>query len=324
MSLMAVTSTAAHAATLGSPEFAMSTNTIGATGVTYTWGLTTPTGGTVTSFTLGIPLDATYATGSTLPAPTVYGLSGCTVSGATISTAGNTSPLADGTVTVSTSSCVVPAGTSVAISIGGFKNPTVAEANFESSIGFGTDTGSAPAVPLGSDHTNIAVMVPESLTFTNSKDSLALLPIPGSSTPTVAPAVSLGVSTNASGGYTLSGCTYNSVLKHGTDTIPTASTGAATALSGANPGLGASASTASAGLTLSAANKWSATSSTLVVGYQADATSTSCSAPNEVIASRTNPTNGDTITLTNQVLVPASQPSGLYTGTIYYNVTPNY
>ena len=318
---VALTSSPAFAAgTLSGVNLSVSNNAASLGGVTntatYTWNFTTATTGTLTSLSFTVPSGTT---GSSLTVGTTYGLGACTVGAAT---------LAATTVTVALTTCgSIAASTPVSVPISGFTNSTTTTGAFSSVASTYTgssvlnDSGTAGSVNFASNQTAVTVVVPNSLTFTNSATAVSLLAVPG--TVATASPVVLGVSTNARNGYTLSGCvTAGNILTGATSgaTIASASNTAVAALptSGSTSALGAQATLTGTGASLQAT--WAGTTGSNYLGYAATCGTTGA----EKISSNTGPTTGDTLTLTNGVGVSATQTADTYLGKITYQVVPSY
>jgi hypothetical protein len=318
---IALSSTPAVAAgALTSVSMSVSNNAASLGGVTntatYSWNFVTATAGTLTSLSFTVPSGTT---GASLTVGTTYGLGACTVGAAT---------LASTTVTVALTTCgSIAASTPVYVPISGFTNSTTTTGSFASVASTYTgssvlnDSGTATAVNFASNQTAVTVVVPNSLTFTNSATAVSLLAVPG--TVATASPVVLGVSTNARNGYTLSGCvTSSNVLTGGTSgaTIPSASNTAVAALptSGTTSAFGAQAAITGTGATLQ--TLWAGTTGSNYLGYAATCGTTG----GQKISSNTGPTSGDTLTLTNGVGVSATQTADTYSGKITYQVVPSY
>jgi hypothetical protein len=268
------------------------------------------------SVTFTVPTGTTLAT----PSVTAYGLTGCTV--------GTPSQTAL-TVTVPVvGPCTINASTPVSLAVSTFTNGSQTTAytstvTTNSATGTAVDTGTA-SVTFGSNQTVATVIVPDTLTFTNSATTVTLLPVPrivATTTP-----VNLGISTNAKSGFTLQACdTAGSLVGPGTNTIPQSSNGTATALptSGTASAFGAFAvaTHGSAGTgTFTLNTPWSTTTSSLFLGYNA-----SCNAGSgSTVATESGPVTGDQLAITNGVAISDIQAAGTYTGTITYQVNPSY
>jgi hypothetical protein len=305
--VIATTTNADAAGVLGDLSFSATNNTANATGVSYTWAFTAPTGGTLTSIDLG-----TTGTGGTATVGAVYGLD-CTLSAA--------GP-ASNKVTLTGSSCTVPAGQSIGITIGGLSNgasgapgtSTVTVTYADAS----TDTASATLVDTVSQSTAVSVLVPESLTLDTNTSAISLTAIPG----VVGKAsqdVALTVVTNASS-YALHACVSDTAQALGdghSHYIKSSNQTTATALGNSNDGLGANVASSGASL----ASPWTGTTATgsgVKLGYTAD-----CTDAGSIVATGA-PTIGDTVTFTNYVYAKGTQAAGTYTGTISYSAVPTF
>jgi hypothetical protein len=323
---VALTGSPAFAGSLTSPTFSTSNGAANVSGTgntaTYTINFITSTSW-VASATGSVTF--TVPTGTTLSgaAVTAFGLGGCTIGTATQAVL---------TVTVQVQSCTVPINTPVSIAVSGFTNGTQITA-FPSAIatnsatGTSVDTGNAAAVTFGSNQTIATVIVPDTLTFTNSATAVTLLAVPqivATTTP-----VNLGISTNAKSGYTLQACDTAGALTGptgpGPNTIPQSSNGAATALptNGTSSAFGAYAvathGTGGSG-TFTLTTPWSGTTSSLFLGYNALCTAGAGS----TVATETGPVSNDLLAITNGVGISNTQAAGTYTGTITYQVNPSY
>ena len=315
---VALSASPASAATLDDVTMTVGNNATAATDTTYTWNFTTKTAGTLTSLTFTVPAGTTLTT----PAPTSYGLTGCTI---------GTPTLSSGTVTVPLTTCrSVAASTPVSIAISGFTNTSTATTAFMSTVttvatAATVDTGTASGgVNFNANTTDVTVVVPESLSFTNANTAITLLPVPGNSTPATG-AVKLTVATNAQGGYSLTSCVTTDITD-GSHTI--AQRISAGPLDGTATAFGAQASVVSnngSGTdgtgTATRQGAWATTSGSNYLGYAADC---ELLTTNAAVVTNTGTTNGDDLTLTNAVGVDAVQPNGEYTGTVTYRVTPSY
>lgn len=301
--------------------FTSSNNAASATGVTYTWSLSVPAGtsAVVDKILLTLPTGAS----GTPTNPVIYGLpTGCS---SAFNSSGTTI-----TLTGAASACQLPAPSTLAISLSGFTNPAAGSVTTRAELDNATPTDIADGsttVAIAPTSTSVSVLVPESLTFTNTRTDIQMMAIPGGNQ-VDAPEVDLTVATNAADGYKLNGCvttahqlTFTTSTATTKPTIPQANTTTAALLDkDANPGFGASATlTASSGSSATLTAPWTDTTGGKVLGYDALCTNTSAQ-----IASSTGPTNGDTLSLVNSVKLAGTQPGGLYTGEIDYTVTPKY
>jgi hypothetical protein len=218
-----------------------------------------------------------------------------------------------------TGACAVPALTPVSISITGFTNTATVAAGFQSIVTTSAgDTGTAttPGVDFNDNTTAVTVVVPDSLTFVNGNTAITLLPVPGILG--TSPPVPLTVSTNAKGGYSLSGCVTANFSNGAGSTIGEASNTAAAPLSPTATAFGAQAAKTSTNGTLQA--PWLSANGLDYLGYAA-----TCGAGlGQTIFSNPGPTSSDVITLTNSVGISATQANGTYTGSIAYQVSPSY
>lgn len=284
---------------------------------TYTWSFTTATASiTPTALTFTVPTGTTKT--STLSA-TIYGITGCSAAAPT---------LVGTTVTETmTGTCnAVAKTTPVQVAITKFKNGT-ASTIFKSAVtvksSTATPTATSPVVPFANNTTAVTVTVPDSLTFTNSNTSITLLPIPGGATATTTP-VTLTVKTNAKTGYTLAGCVLSANAIKGVTTstiigqLATVTAAATLPATATNFGAKATVTTTGSG-TAALGTTWS-TDSGKYLGYN----STCGTTGHSVIMKSTTPVNTNKLTLTNAVRAKALQPADVYTGTISYQVTPNY
>lgn len=301
----------ASAASITSAQFAVSSNVATATGVTYTWVFVPPTSG-VTSLASGnITLSVPAGTAGSLSNGnvTLYG-----VTSPTLTSVG----IASNTITLSFTAGTLTIGRPVSIQVTGITNGA-AVANFQSTIGVNTSTDSGStsnSVSIAANTTTVNVIVPQSLTFSNSTTAVELMAFAGGPAVDATP-VALGVSTNNAGGYKLQAALTSGALASGANTIPSLNASTPVVLS-TNFGFGANAtSTGGTGTgTLSLTAPWASTSATDYLGYQG-----SLGTPAQV-ASNDGTTDGDTITLTNGLRIAGSQPSGTYQGTITYAVVP--
>jgi hypothetical protein len=286
-------------------------------GVTYTWGFTTATTGTLDQITFTVPPGTPDNASLTLPGT----LSGITCSGTT------TAAVSSQLVTVTLPAlCSVPANTGVSIPISGFENtPTpISNSLWTSTVTTYTlpstqvDTGTTNDVNFPNNSTGVTVVVPQSLTFTNNGPlNIGLFPVPGFVA--TAPAVTVGVSTNNPNGYFLSGCVLAPITDQASlltpkPTIPQANPPSLPVAAG-NTAFGAEATVAPSGGTGAPTTGWSGSTYS---GY-----STTCtSSGHDVIMADAGAASGDIVTLTNAASVTAVQAAGTYTGTITYAVTP--
>lgn len=315
-----------------SVTFTSSNNSAAATNVTYTWTFA----GTGQTAAVDVKTIVVTPPGGTPGSPDLahallYGLpSGCTADFSGW-------PFISLTA-ASTGACEIGTSDVLALSLGGFTNPstsgsvstTIEMDDATSPVATDLARGSDSSSSIAPTSTSVNILVPESLTFTNDTTDIEMTAIPGGAEVDAAP-VTMTISTNAEKGYKLDACvtTANALtLQAATTTpapkIPQAGTTTAAPLSnvasGHNPGFGASATINGTGAALTA--PWDGTSSgTNVLGYDSSCTDASGDAQ---IASNAGPTDGDTLTLTNKVALDGSQAGGTYKGEIDYTVTPTY
>ena len=177
------------------------------------------------------------------------------------------------------------------------------------------DTVVSPAVVLAASNTAIATTVAKRATFTLDTSAFNLGMDPG--LPALADqsqAVGLTVLTNANSGYTLTVADLATGMQSssaGNPVIADVSAGKATSM--VWPGANKFGYTVTGtGVTIDAAFNGSKYAGYVSTGEQ--------------IASRTNPTGGvaDTISIVNRVAIDYASPTGDYTDTITYTMTPNY
>lgn len=298
---------AADAATLANPTWSVSNNQVSATPVIYTYSFRTATSGSIK--TILFVVSGAGLAGTPVIAKN-YGISAGTVgrSGQTI------------TYTVTTAA-TIPANIPIYIEFSGMTNSGTA-GSYTTAI---TTRTSAPAtidgatntsaVTLAANNTAVSVTISKSATFTidNEAFTLALdpsLPALADQTQTV----SLTVLTNANSGYTL--------------TVGDLSTGLQSSGTG-NPVIEDVSTDKSGSMAWPGANKWGYT--VTATGATADAAFSSSkyagyTAAGEQVASRSTPTGGtpDTISIINRVAVDYGAPTGDFTDTVTYTLTPNY
>lgn len=310
----------ADADTITVVTFSTSDNTSGATGVTDTWGFTTPAAG----YTGPTTITLTAPPGTTSP---TLASSVLTVTGATGATCTKTlTSVTASTVTVDLdSNCAIAGSTPVSVVVDHLSNATTtSQADFYASVTIGSDTGTATAATTMLTGTHVTVIVPASLTFTNSATNIELDPVPGTGAAAADHDVVLGIKTNADNGYDLDACMTADLAE---DADPTKTIGQATAAGDAPVsldsalGFGGSATTSGATLDNHWAGSVAAGHENDVVGYDNDCADPSGHAR---VAYNDAATNGDTVTITNKVSVAAAQDPGTYEGDIDYVATPNY
>jgi hypothetical protein len=220
-----------------------------------------------------------------------------------------------------TSVVSVAAGVPIYISASGFTNTSTA-GSYTSAVttlaaGLSIDTGTSSSVSFGSSGTQATVVIPESLTFTNSTPSIMLLPVPGG--PAVSQAVTLSIATNAGQGYTLAASTSGITATSGSHTYTLAQQATPSTTLGTNR-FAATVTLTTAGTSLAALQgSWGTTGE--YVGY-----ASSSSGATYTIVTATAPTGAtaDQLVVTDATQVNNGQPAGTYTGTITYVVTPTY
>ncbi len=301
-----LTATTASAATLTSVSWTVSNNQVAKTAVTYAYSFKPATTGLVKTITFAV---SGAGLGGTPTISKNYGIGAGSVgiSGQTI------------TYTVTTPTTVT-AGVSIYLEFAGLTNPSVA-ASYTTSITTKDSVAAtidgptvSNAVTMAATNTAISATVAKSTTFTVDTTAFTLALDP--SLPALADqsqAVGLSVLTNANSGYTLTvgDSTGLRGASAGNPVIPAASTGKGTSVvwPGANrfgytvTGTGATIDTAFSG--------------TKYAGYVTGG---------EQIASRPGPTGGtaDTISIVNRVAIDYSSPTGDFTDTVTYTLTPNY
>lgn len=296
---------------------------------TYTWQFTTgaalSSGSTIT---MSVPNGTTALSGG-LTLGDTYGLTGCNATVGAL-TSGTSTTVSLTLANATSDTCSVAAGTSISIAITGIVNTTTADSGFTTAVSTSSDgtpgtAGTAgSAVPFSQNSTDVTVVVPKSLTFTNATTSLRLLPVPGGDA--VKGDVNLTVATNA--GYYLSACVpAGDEISNGSYTIDQVD-GPAT-LDGNTTGFGAQATLMTPGNNQAGVvgsgvfvGAWKTTSGSDYVGYAS--TCDAVSGDSSLIASNVGSTTGDQMTLANAVRVNAAQPADEYHGAIVYQVAPEY
>jgi hypothetical protein len=309
---LALSAVPASAAALTNVNFAASNTAVSSTLASntsiYAVSFTPATSALVNTITFSVPTGTPAAT---LTVGSTFGLGAC----GTI-----TAALAGTTVTVSmTTACTLSAAGSIYVQISGFTNTSTAIASFASAVatkngGTAVDAGTASSVNFVSNTTPVTIIVPDSLTFTNSSSSITLFPIPGAS-PITAPPYTLGITTNAHSGYILNGCSAGITGTTTSVLFPQASAG--TALSGTVSGFGVQVAATGTGATV--ASPFAGLTGNFYQGF-----ATTCSGTNHQIASNAGATAGDSYTFTAGASASGTQPADVYTGTINYQVVPNY
>jgi hypothetical protein len=304
--LLALTALPAGAATLTNMSWSVSNNQVSATGVSYSFSFRTATAGTIKSITFAVS-GAGLAGTPTITRAYGIGAGSVAIAGQTI------------TYTV-TSAVSVAAGIPVYIELGGLTNSGTA-GSYTTTITTRTsapatiDTGTTPAVTLAANNTAVTVNLAKSLTFAVNTTAFELDMDPSlGALADQSATVGLTVQTNASSGYTLSVADSAAGLQSsgtGNPVIAKVSTGKAASV--AWPGTPAWGYTVTGtGATIDAAF-----SGSKYAGYTAGG---------ETVATRTGTTGGsaDTISIANRVAIDYTSPSGVYSDTVTYTVTPNY
>jgi hypothetical protein len=280
--------------------------TNGGTDNTYSWGFTTA-GGALTQLTLEVPTG----TGGTLSAATIYGLGSCVPVAPSLTA---------GLITIDLNSCGTVSAGPVEVQISGFTNSTFT-GSFSSGIttyasATPVDTLTAAAITFENNTTAVHVIVPESLTFTNSATDITLLPAP---LITATADVTLGVTTNATNGYSVAGCVLasspdNRITDADSTIIPQMTTAASDVTTGQ---FGAEATSVSGSPTIN---------TTQFPASNFNGYSPLCDASGLIFSSLvpTTGTTPDQVTMTNGVKIAADQQAGNYNGLITYLVTPSY
>lgn len=304
--LLALTALPAGAATLQTMSWTVSNNQVAATGVSYAYSFKTTTAGTIKTITFAVSGAGLAGT------PTITRAYG--IGAGTVSRSGQTI-----TYTVTTA-VAIPANIPIYIELGGLTNTSTAGSyttviTTQTSVPATIDSGTTPAVTLAANNTAVTVNLAKSLTFTVNTTAfeLDMDPSLGALADQSAP-VGLTVQTNANSGYTLSVADTAAGLQSsgtGNPVIAKVSTGKATSV--AWPGSPAWGYTVTGtGATIDAAF-----SGAKYAGYTSGG---------ETIASRTGTTGGsaDSISIANRVAIDYTSPSGVYSDTVTYTVTPNY
>lgn len=304
----------AQAASLTNTTWSVSNNQVSATGVTYTFELTTATTGIIGSVKATVP----SGTAGTVAVGTVYGLGAGTAS------------LSGTTLTYAvTTPASVASGTPLYIEFTGLTNTSTAGSYTSTVSTYDNsatpaliDSAVSPSVSFGQNSTAVTVQIPKSLTFTSDTSSFTLQMDPSlTALSDLTKAVNVTVKTNAGQGYTLA--TKDTGLKtSGTPSyaIPAASSGVATGVpsaSFAGNTFGVSAALTVSGGSLAALQGAGLSTSGNYVGY---------TTAGETFVSATKPTGNtaDSLVLTNRVKIDYSTPAGTYTDTITYTVAPTY
>ncbi|AEV85719.1 hypothetical protein ACWT_4697 [Actinoplanes sp. SE50] len=276
----------------------------GATGVRYTWTFTTATTGTIKHVFLTVP------TGTGVPGSiTVSDLYGLTTGTATLT--GSTVDF------VVTSAASVSAGTGVLISLSGFTNTSTAGAyssviSTQDTAAPTIDTATGNTVTFNDTSTAVTVVVAQSTAFSSNTTGFTMLMDP--SVPSLATQtkdVVLTVATNAANGYTLGTRISQQPLGQARGaTLP--------AVAG-SVGSPVTAGTDTFGYTVSAHTGVGTVQGSMGGGYAGYTT-----AGYAVPFAAFGPTNGDTVTLTNQAKIDYLLKADTYGASITYSVTPSY
>jgi hypothetical protein len=300
---------AASAATLTNTSWTVTNNQVSATPVSYDYSFKTATVGFIAKITFVV--SGAGLGGSVTPTIVKnYGIGA------------GTAARAGQTITYTVNSAVsIPAGIPIYVEFSGLTNSGTAgsyttaittQTGTSATIDGATNTG---AVTLAANNTAVTVTIAKSATFTIDTTAFTLAMDP--SLPALADqsqTVGLTVLTNANSGYTLTvgDSTGLKSSSTGTPVIAAVSTGKATSL--AWPGF-----VDKFGYTVTAtgATADGAFSASKYAGYVA---------AGEQVASRANPTGGtaDTISIINRVAIDYGAPTGDFTDTVTYTMTPNY
>jgi hypothetical protein len=284
-------------------SLAISSNLASATPVQYTLSLSTATSNALTSVTFSVPAGTTL-TGATT---TAYGAGADTASSA----------LASNLVTETlTGGATIAAGTNVSFVVTGFTN-TATPGAFTSTV---TTLNAATAIDTGTSNSNtvtttgtaVTIEVPESVTVT-VPPAFTIVPIVGSTT--TAAAEALSIASNAGNGFSAFACVTTPFQ---TGTLVQLVQGSSTVVGPLINSFGAFATSSGSG-TLQ--GLWTTASNlTHMLGYNS-----ACTATNDgLVYKDTLTTNGDTVNFTNGANIAATTGSGIYTGTITYQVTPSF
>ena len=304
-----LTAPAANAAALTAVNWSVSSNQVGAAAVTYSYSFKTATSGSIKTITFAV--SGSGLAGSATP--TIVKSYG--ISAGTATRAGQTI-----TYTVTTPTTIA-ANIPIYVEFSGLTNSgtsgSYTTAITTNTIALAVIDGptSSNAVTLAANNTAVTVTIAKSATFTIDTTAFTLAMDP--SLPALADqsqTVGLTVLTNANSGYTLTVADSAAGLQSasaGNPVIADVSTGKATSL------------------TWPGANKFGYT--VTAAGATADAAFTGSKyagyvAAGEQVASRTTPTGvtADTISIINRVAIDYSSPTGDFTDTITYTMTPNY
>ena len=296
----------AFAGTLSGVNWTVSNSQANKTGVSYAFGFKTATTGTIKSVTMTMP----FGTAGTPVLGAVYGLGAGTIS------------LAANTLTYTVTSAIsVSANIPLYISVTGMTN-TWNSGTYTSTVKTLTaaaatiDSGTSQAITFGASSTAASMPVAQPLTFTNANTSYSLQVDPAGLSLSQSQDVVLTVQTNAASGYSLAAYDTGLSMTGPAFTVPAVTSGPGTGVATfPGKGFGVSAGFTSGGTDGAAlaggltGGKW--------VGYPS-------SAVNFLTATGPTGVTPDTLTLTNQVDVDYTVPSGTYNDTISYVVTPAY
>ena len=298
---------AASAAALTTVSWTVSNNQVSATGVSYSYSFKTGTAGTIGKVVFTVSGAGLAGT------PTIvknYGIPAGTVARAgQVITYTVTTPVA---VAANVPIYIELGANTNSATVGSYTTSVQTQTAASAVIDGPTNTN---AVTLAATNTAVTVTVAKSTTFTIDTTAFTLAMDP--SLPALADqsqTVGLTVLTNANSGYTLTvgdNATGLQSSSSGSPVIADVSAGKAGSLAWPGP------------------NKFGYTVTT--TGATADAAFASSKyasyvAAGEQVASRTNPTGGtaDTISIVNRVAIDYGAPTGDYTDTVTYTVTPNY
>jgi hypothetical protein len=297
----------ADAATLTNTTWSVSNNQVSATPVTYSYSFRTATTGTIKT------VDFVVSGAGLAGTPAIvknYGIKAGTVArvGQTI-TYTVTSPVS---VAAATPIYVEFSGLTNSGTAGSYTTAITTKTAAPATIDGPTNTN---AVTLAANNTAVTVTIAKSATFTIDTEAFTLAMDP--SLPALADqsqTVGLTVLTNANSGYTLTVGDQATGLQSastGNPSIARASVGKANSL--AWPGANKFGYT----VTGTGATVDAAFSGSKYAGYVA---------AGEQVASRANPTGGtaDTISIINRVAIDYGAPTGDFTDTVTYTLTPNY
>jgi hypothetical protein len=304
--VLALTALPAGAATLTNMSWTVSNNQVSATNVSYSYSFKTTTAGTIGKITFAVSGAGLAGT------PTItraYGIGAGTVArvGQTI------------TYTVTTPAAIA-ANIPIYIELAALTNGTPAGSytttiTTQTALSATIDTGTTPAVTLAANNTAVTVNLAKSLTFTVNTTAFELDMDPSlGALADQSATVGLTVQTNANSGYTLSVADNATGLQSsgtGNPVIAKVSTGKATSVAWpVAPAWGYT-------VTGTGATVDGAFTGTKYAGY------TSAGETIATLASSTGAT-ADTISIANRVAIDYSSPSGVYSDTVTYTVTPNY